>query len=72
MAAQYGVPLLGSLPLDIGIRERADSGAPTVVSEPGSAIALAYRAIARKAAGRLAMQARNKSIGFPSILIQNT
>ena len=72
MAAQYGVPLLGSLPLDIAIRERADSGAPTVVSEPGSAIAEAYRAIARKAAGRLAMQARNKSIGFPSILIQNT
>jgi ATP-binding protein involved in chromosome partitioning len=72
MAAQYGVPLLGSLPLDMSIRERADSGAPTVVSESGSAIALAYRAIARKAAGRLAMQARNKSIGFPSILIQNT
>jgi ATP-binding protein involved in chromosome partitioning len=72
MAKQYGIPLLGSLPLDIAIRERADSGAPTVVSEPGSAIAEAYRAIARTAAGRLAMQARNKSIGFPSILIQNT
>ena len=72
MAAQYGVPLLGSLPLDMGIRERADSGAPTVVSDPGSKIAEAYRAIARKAAGRLAMQARNKAIGFPSILIQNT
>jgi ATP-binding protein involved in chromosome partitioning len=72
MAAQYGVPLLGSLPLDMAIRERADSGAPTVVSEPDSAISQAYRTIARKAAGRLAMQARNKSIGFPSILIQNT
>ena len=72
MAAQYGVPLLGSLPLDIAIREQADSGAPTVVSQPDSAVALAYRDIARRAAGRLAMQAKNKSIAFPSIVIQNT
>ena len=72
MAAQYGVPLLGSLPLDIAIREQADSGAPTVVSQPDSAVALAYRGIARRAAGRLAMQAKNKSIAFPSIVIQNT
>src|SRR5207342_599518 len=53
IAERYGVPLLGSLPLDIRIREQADSGAPTVVSEPESQIALAYREIARKAAGRL-------------------
>ncbi len=72
MAAQYGVPLLGSLPLDIGIREQADSGAPTVVSQPDSAIAATYRLIARKAAGRLSLQARNKSIAFPSIVIENT
>ncbi|MGE8252636.1 MAG: iron-sulfur cluster carrier protein ApbC, partial [Stenotrophomonas sepilia] len=28
MAAQYGVPLLGSLPLQIGIREQGDAGTP--------------------------------------------
>ncbi len=72
IAAQYGVPLLGSLPLDMRIREQADGGRPTVVAEPDSAIALAYREIARKAAGRLSMQARNKSIAFPSIVVQNT
>jgi ATP-binding protein involved in chromosome partitioning len=72
IAERYGVPLLGSLPLDIRIREQADSGAPTVVAEPDSAIALAYRGIARKAAGRLSMQARNKSIAFPNIVVQNT
>ena len=72
MAAQYGVPVLGSLPLDISIRERADSGAPSVVSQPESPISEAYRAIARRAAGRLAMQAKNKAIAFPNILIQNT
>jgi ATP-binding protein involved in chromosome partitioning len=72
MAAQYGVPLLGSLPLDLRIREQADGGRPTVVAEPESAIARTYREIARKAAGRLSLQARNKSISFPSIVVQNT
>ena len=72
MAAQYGVQLLGSLPLDIGIREQADSGAPTVVSAPASAIAASYREIARKASAKLSLQARNKSIAFPNIVIQNT
>ena len=72
MAAQYGVELLGSLPLDISIREQADSGAPTVVSHPDSAIAATYREIARKVGARLSLQARNKSIAFPNIVIQNT
>jgi len=72
MAAQYGVPLLGSLPLDISIREQADSGAPTVVSQPDSPNTAMYREIARKAAARLSRQAKNKSIAFPNIVIQNT
>ena len=72
MAQQYGVPLLGSLPLDIRIREQADGGTPSVVAEPDSAVAAAYREIARKAAGRLSLRARNKSIAFPKIVVQNT
>ncbi len=72
MAAQYGVPLLGSLPLDIGIRELADSGTPNVAFRPDSDISLRYRDIARRAAARLSLQARNKSIAFPNIVIQNT
>jgi ATP-binding protein involved in chromosome partitioning len=72
MAAQYGVPLLGSLPLDASIRAQADSGMPTVAAAPDSAHALAYRAIARHAAARLSRQARNKAIAFPNIVVQNT
>jgi ATP-binding protein involved in chromosome partitioning len=72
MAVQYGVALLGSLPLDAAIRAEADSGAPTVAARPDSAHALAYRDIARRAAARLALQARNKSIALPNILVQNT
>ena len=72
MAAEYGVPLLGALPLDIHIREQADSGTPTVVADPASPAAATYREIARRAAAKLAVQARNKAIKFPSIVIQNT
>ena len=44
MAAQYGVELLGELPLDARVREEADGGAPTVVAAPGFA---ARRAVFR-------------------------
>jgi ATP-binding protein involved in chromosome partitioning len=54
MAEQYGVELLGQLPLDIRIREQSDSGTPTVVAAPDSDIALRYREIARRTVARLA------------------
>jgi ATP-binding protein involved in chromosome partitioning len=72
MAQQYDVPLLGSLPLDIRIREQADSGAPTVAAQPDSKVAASYREIARKTAAQLSLQARSKNIQFPKIVIQNT
>ena len=72
MARDYGVPLLGSLPLDIRIREQADGGTPTVAADPDGKVAAAYREIARKAAARLSLHARSKSIQFPKIVIQNT
>jgi ATP-binding protein involved in chromosome partitioning len=72
MSAQYHVPLLGSLPLDIHIREQADGGTPTVAADPEGKIAGMYREIARKTAAQLSLQARNKSIQFPKIVIQNT
>jgi len=72
MAQEYSVPLLGSLPLDIHIREQADGGTPSVVADPNSAVAASYREIARKAAAQLSLHARSKSIQFPKIVIQNT
>jgi len=58
MAAQYGVPLLGSLPLDIAIREQGDAGQPVVVAAPDSAVAQAYRQVARAMAAELAQRPR--------------
>jgi len=71
MADQYGVQFLGSLPLDIRIREETDSGRPTVVAEPDSRIAQIYREIARKAAAKLSLQAKSYAAKFPNIVIQN-
>ena len=48
MAAKYGVPLLGSLPLEIGIREQGDAGTPIVAAAPTSTAAEAYRRTARR------------------------
>lgn len=58
MAAQYGVPLLGSLPLDIAIREQGDAGRPVVVAAPDSAVAQAYRQAARALVQQLATRPR--------------
>jgi ATP-binding protein involved in chromosome partitioning len=58
MAAQYGVPLLGSLPLELAIREQGDAGIPIVVAAPGSAVAGAYRQLALQVAARLAARPR--------------
>src|SRR5512144_386218 len=72
MCADYHVPFLGGLPLDIHIREQADSGRPSVVSEPDGAVANAYKAIARRVAIFVAQKAEDFSSKFPNIVIQNT
>ena len=72
MAADFGTEVIGSLPLDIRIREQADSGRPTVVAEPDSEIAATYRAIARKVAVRVAEKAKDMSLKMPAIKVQNT
>jgi len=58
MAAQYGVPLLGSLPLQIDIREQGDAGVPVVAAAPQSTAAEAYRQAALRMAALLAMRPR--------------
>ncbi|MBE9637017.1 iron-sulfur cluster carrier protein ApbC [Salipiger mangrovisoli] len=45
-AAKLGVPLLAEVPLDLQIRLASDGGAPIVVSQPDSAQAQAFHAIA--------------------------
>jgi ATP-binding protein involved in chromosome partitioning len=72
MANDYGVTVLGSLPLDIRIREQADSGKPTVAADPGSRAAQTYREIGRRVAVKIAEKAQDFSTAFPKIVIKNT
>ena len=72
MCRDYNVPFLGSLPLDIKIREQADSGRPTVVADPDGKVSEIYRSIARKTAVFVAQQAEDHTAKFPTISIVNT
>lgn len=72
MAEQYGVTVLGQLPLDLSIRLSADQGKPSVAAEPDGEIARRYQAIARQVAIRVAERARDFSSRIPKIVIQNT
>jgi len=72
MCKDYDVPFLGGLPLDIRIREQADSGRPTVVADPDGKIAAIYKEIARKTAVFVAQKAEDFTARFPSIVVQNT
>jgi ATP-binding protein involved in chromosome partitioning len=72
MSKDYGVELLGALPLDIRIREQADSGKPTVVADPDGRVAEIYRQIARRVAVKIAEKQQDHSAAFPKIVVQNT
>jgi len=72
LADEGGVDLLGSLPLDLRIREQADSGQPTLVSDPASAAAELYRGIARRLAARLSLLPRDYSAKIPGVKVVNT
>jgi ATP-binding protein involved in chromosome partitioning len=72
MCKDYGTELLGQLPLDESIQQQADSGKPTVVSEPDGKIAEIYRRIARRCAVKIAESQRDMTSKFPNIVVQNT
>lgn len=72
MCADYGVDFLGALPLNLSIREQADSGKPTVVAEPDSEISALYKSIARQVAIKIGNLSKDMTSKFPSIVVQNT
>lgn len=57
LAAQYGVPFLGSVPLGIEVRESGDKGVPIVVSQPDSPQAQAFRRVAEEVARQVSIEA---------------
>jgi ATP-binding protein involved in chromosome partitioning len=72
MCKDYDVEFLGSLPLEMAIREMADGGKPTVVGAPDSRTAEIYRTIARRVAVKIGEKAKDMTSKFPNIVVQNT
>ncbi|MFN3984605.1 MAG: iron-sulfur cluster carrier protein ApbC [Rhodocyclaceae bacterium] len=72
MADRHTVDFLGSLPLDIRIREQADNGMPTVAADPDGALADAYREIARKMVARLSRRQAAARSAMPTITISDS
>ncbi len=61
VAEEYGVELLGALPLAARIREQADGGRPTVAADPDSEVARTYVECARRAAAVLWREASSQA-----------
>lgn len=70
ISADFDVRILGQLPLDGRIREQTDSGTPTVVAEPNSAIAQAYREAAWRIGAAQAAERADHSSKFGTIVVE--
>lgn len=71
MCKDYSTELLGSLPLDIKIREQTDAGRPTVVADPDGQVAEIYRSIARRIAVKVDELSQDYSELFAKIVIED-
>ncbi len=70
MAAKNSTEFLGSLPLDIHIREFSDTGIPCVVADPEGTITQSYQKIARKMTAKLALNPKDFKNKFPNIVVE--
>ena len=71
IAADYGVPLLASLPLALSIREQTDAGNPTVIAEPDSPVTALYLEAAAAVESAVATQGEDVVRHFPEITISD-
>lgn len=72
LAQEFDLTMLPSIPLDLSIREMTDSGCPPVVKEPESRYAKTFCEMARKVAGRLALQAKAYSLNIPKVVVEHS
>jgi ATP-binding protein involved in chromosome partitioning len=72
MATQFGVDVLGALPLNMSIRIQADSGTPSVAHDSDGEIAAIYKSVARTVAVKIAQRAKDYSSKFPTISVSKS
>jgi ATP-binding protein involved in chromosome partitioning len=68
IAEEYGVPLLGQVPLHRTIREQTDGGLPSVAAEPDSEVSRRFADMARMMAALLSLRAVDQAQLFPNII----
>lgn len=71
MAEEYGIPLLGQLPLHARIRQEADRGCPIVIADPESDLAKPYWESAQKVSAMLALREIDYCAALPKIVIES-
>jgi ATP-binding protein involved in chromosome partitioning len=69
-AVELGCDFLGEVPLHMAIRENSDSGRPIVASQPDSAEAKTYLAIAAKVAAKIEQALGHAAQTAPRIVVQ--
>jgi ATP-binding protein involved in chromosome partitioning len=69
-AGRYGIDFLAEIPLDIEVRETSDAGRPIVVTDPGHAVAEAYRGLALTVRDKLSAARGGTTKPFPRIVYQ--
>ena len=70
LADDYGVPLLGRLPLSLSVREATDAGKPVVSRDSKETAAMKFRDAARHMAARLWQVSRERASG-PIISVED-
>ncbi|MGM0633037.1 MAG: iron-sulfur cluster carrier protein ApbC [Pseudomonadota bacterium] len=67
LSRDYGVDVIGSLPLDLSIREHTDSGIPVLVAEPEGQVAAAYHRLADRLREQVELSGRDD--GMPAVSV---
>ena len=69
LAQEYGVPVIGRLPLKLEIREQTDSGNPPVAADPESEVSKIYKQIAQRIGIDIWLNGLQSRSGSPNISI---
>lgn len=61
LAGEFGVPFIGSIPIDPEVRKGGDTGVPVVISEPDAEVTAALQNVAKKIAAQVSIKAYQDS-----------
>jgi ATP-binding protein involved in chromosome partitioning len=69
LAAESGVPFIGSIPMDPAVREGGDIGVPVTISQPDSPVSLALNAVAMDVAAKVSVAAVQNNDFIPITMV---